>query len=77
MGGFSIEYHGGCDVEVRINGLIVLLLELSFIGAGCLIYILFPIPAIRFSHHDTRHSHSMATTSKVPATIHHGGEGAR
>jgi hypothetical protein len=42
-------------VEVRINGLIVIFLELSFTGAGCLIYILFPIPAIRFSHRDTRH----------------------
>jgi hypothetical protein len=39
-------------------------MELSFTGAGCLRYILFPIPAIRFSHRDTRHSHSMATTIK-------------
>jgi hypothetical protein len=45
---------GGFCVEVRINGLIVIFLELSFTGAGCLIYILFPIPAIRFSHRDTR-----------------------
>jgi hypothetical protein len=38
---------------VRIDGLIVILKVLSSTGAGCLIYILFPIPAIRFSHRDT------------------------
>jgi hypothetical protein len=41
------------SVEVRIDALIVILKVLSSTGAGCFIYILFPIPAIRFSHRDT------------------------